>query len=263
MPYVWRYIGSCLKPADLPSGVLDEWETTLKAEQTRIKSSLDTKIPNEAAFLSRIADASSDQYEQFLATVGAMWDVNMIELKQRVKLAARYPEWDAGIEAAFGVGGYFPDRVTSKKAKFKLARFVLGAVGHRPTVGGDFGVWNPVTMGILLLRGDKRPFRYFDANDSIAPSEAAHEAALQAVLGSLVSPSIIARAVQGVLFAKYADDGGKDEAWIDTNIITPFNATIATLIGAAKISGYTVSYTLDWVPAGKNVDIIAELTSKP
>lgn len=262
MAYVWRYTGSCTKPTELPVGVLDEWEATLKAEQTRIKASLDSKIPDDTAFASVIADASSDRFEEFLATVGAAWDADIIKLKQRVKLAASDTTWRDGIEAAFGVGGYFPDRVTSKKDKYKLARFVMGAVGHRPTVGGSYGVWNPATMGILLLRGDTRPFRYFDANDTIAPSEAAHEVALDAQLGALITPSVIAKAVQGVMLAKYADDGGMDEAWIDTNIITPFNAKIKVLIDACLISPYTGLYELDWNPTALGVDIVAELTAK-
>lgn len=259
---VWTYEGTCTKPTDLPTGVLDEWEQTLKAEQARIKASLDAKIPDSTAFLSRIADASSDVYEEFLATVGAQWDVNIIELKQRIKLAGKYPEWLTGIVNAFGAGGYFGDRVTSKKEKYKLARFVMGAVGHRATVGGSFGVWNPVTMGVLLMRGDKRPFRYFDANDSIAPNEGAHEVAFDAQLGALITPSLIAKAVQGVMFAKYADDGGKNEAWIDSNIVTPFNAKMATLVDVCLISPYTGKYELDWIPASKSIKIIAELTTK-
>jgi len=261
LAYVWRYTGTCLKPADLPAGVLDEWETTLKNMSAQIKASLDSKIITPDKFTEYLATPSYQRYADFLATVGAGWDVNMIELKQQVKILASKQAWLDGIADAF-VDGYFGARVTSKKDKYKLARFVMGAVGHRPTVGGSYGVWNPVSVGMLLLRGDKRPFTYFDANDTIAPNQAAHEVALDAQLGALITPSIIAKSVQGVMFCKYANEGGKNEAWIDTNIITPFNAKIATLIDACKLSGYTVSYVLDWIQAQTSVNVVAELTAK-
>jgi hypothetical protein len=242
----WKYIGTMLLPADLPTGVLDEWETTLKAEKDRILASLTTKIATEGNFQDRIADASSDQFSAFLDTVGGAWDADVIEMKQRVKLARTYPDWAAGINAAFGAGGYFSDRVTAKKNKFKLARYTLGVVGHRASVGGSFGVWNPASVGVLLLRGDTRPARYFDANDTFSGTL---ESVVDAKLGRLIAPSLLAETVYGAVMAKFANDGGLTT--LRDNIITASNTRLDSLLNVAldathKGGGYDVTFVLSW-----------------
>jgi len=251
----WKYIGTVLLPADLPTSVLDEWKATLKGEQARIKASLDAKIASESEFQDRIADASSDEYESFLATVGGKWDADVIEMKQRVKLARQYTPWKNGVEDAFKVGGYFPDRVDEKADKFKLARYVMGAVGHRASVGGSFGVWNPASVGVLLLRGDTRPARYFDANDSFSGTL---ENVCDAVKGRLITPSILAHAVYGCVMAKFANEGGLT-ALRDT-IISDANTVIDDLLQVALDAthlgvGYDVTYVLSWYGAGDNIRV--------
>jgi len=251
----WKYIGTVLLPADLPTGVLDEWKATLKGEQSRIYASLLSKIPAEAQFKDRIADASSDRFGDFLATVGGDWDADVIEMKQRVKLYRKYADWKTGIDASFGVGGYFPARVDSKADKFKLARYVLGAVGHRATVGDSFGVWNPATMGVLLLRGDTRCARYFDANDSF--SGTLHSVVL-ATEGRLITPSILAEAIYGCVMAKFADEGGLSA--IRDSVITSVNTIVDALLQVAlnathKGAGYDVTYVLSWSAADANVKV--------
>lgn len=242
----WQYVGKMQLPADLPTGVLDEWETTLKAERARILASLTAKIPNETAFQSFVADASSDQYSAFLATVGGAWDVNVIEMKQRVKLARKYTDWSSGIASAFAPSGTFETNVTAKKNKYKLARYVMGVVGHRPSNSGAFGVWNPAVIGALLMRGDTRPSRYFDANDSFVGTL---EAVMDAKLGKLITPSIIAETVFASIMAKFADEGGLTT--IRDNIITASNTTLDTLLNVAldathKGGGYDVTSVLAW-----------------
>jgi len=251
----WKYIGTVLLPTDLPTGVLDEWKATLKGEQARIYASLQAKIANEANFQDRIADASSDQYASFLATVGGAWDVNVIEMKQRVKLARQYIPWKTGVDSAFKVGGYFPDRVDAKADKFKLARYVLGAVGHRASVGGSFGVWNPASVGVLLLRGDTRPARYYDANDSFSGTL---ESVVDAVKGKLITPSILAHAVYGCVMAKFANEGALT-ALRDT-IISSANTVIDALLQVALDAthsgvGYDVTYVLSWSAPDDNLKV--------
>jgi len=255
MPEQWKYIGTVLLPTDLPSGVLDEWKETLKAEQARIYAGLQTKIPNEAAFRDRIADASSDRYEDFLASVGSAWDRSVITMKQRVKLARQYNAWKSGVDAAFGEGGYFPARVDAKADKFKLARYVIGAVGFKADPSGSFGVWNPVVFGALLLRGDTRPLRYQDANDSFTGTL---HAVFKSPHGNLVTPSIIANAVQACVMAKFADEGGLTS--VRDTIITNANSVIDELLNVAldsthKQEGYDVTYELSWDAVAGNVKI--------
>ena len=254
MPAYWTYTGTVLLPADLPSGVLNEWKETLKAECARIYASLQSKIPSEIAFKERIADASSDQYEAFLANVGDAWDRDTIVAKQRVKLARRYADWKAGVDACFGENGYFSARVDGKADKFKLARYVIGAVGFRADPV-NFGVWNPVVMGVLLMRGDTRPLRYLDANDSFTGTL---HAVFKSPYGNLVTPSMIANAVQACVMAKFADEGGL--VTIRDNILTKANSVIADLVNVAldnthKGSGYSVTYVLSWDEVADNVKV--------
>ena len=73
MAEYWKYIGTCTLPSDIPPEILNEWKETLKAEQARIYANLQAKVPDEVAFLDRIADASSDEYENFLQATGGRW----------------------------------------------------------------------------------------------------------------------------------------------------------------------------------------------
>jgi len=243
----WQYIGIMLLPATVPSGVADEWETTLKNEASRIYANIQSKIANQANFQDRIADASSDQFGAFLATVGGAWDVDVIEMKQRVKLNRVYPEWKAGIDAAFGgATPYFGDRVTSKKAKYQLARYTLGLVGLRYNTSSGFGVWNPATIGCLLLRGDTRPARYFDANDSFSGTL---ESVVNAKEGRLITPSLLAETVYAGVMCKFADEGGLTT--LRDNLITSENAILDALLQVAldathKGVGYDVTFALSW-----------------
>lgn len=255
MPEQWKYIGTVTLPADLPSGVLDEWKSTLIAETARIYANLQAKIPNQSAFQDRIADASSDEFEQFLQSVGGKWNKDVITMKQRVKLARQYNAWKAGIDAAFGTGGYFADRVNTKAEKFRLARYVLGAVGFKPSTSDPYGVWNPVVMGVLLLAGDMRCSRYFDANDSFSGTL---HAVVKQPHGNLVRPSIIAEGVFACVMAKFADEGGLTT--VRNAVLSNANATIDDLINVAldnthKGNGYDVTYVLSWDSVAGNVKV--------
>ena len=255
MPEYWKYIGTVTLPTDIPSELLNEWKETLKAEQARIYANLQTKIPDELAFQDRIADASSDEFENFLQTVGGRWDANVIKLKQRVKLARAYIDWKTGIDNAFGEGGYFASRVDEKANKFKLVRYVLGAVGYRANPDDPYGVWNPVVMGVLLMRGDTRPLRYMDANDSFSGTL---ESVFDPIKGRLISPSIIAHGVYACVMAKFADEGNLTS--LRDTILTNANSVIDELLNVAlddthKGSGYDVTYVLEWDDTVNNVKV--------
>jgi len=248
----WKYIGKCLLPATLDSAISDEWEITLKAERARILSSLSTKIPDVSAFQDKVADASSDQYEAFLATVGAGWDADMIEVKQRVKLSASYAKWLTGITDAFAVGGTFEVNVTNKKAKLDELRRVIGVVGHK-----SLGSWNPASMVVLLMRGDTRPARYFDANDSFSGTL---ESVVDSAKGRYITPSILSALVQYCVLIKYANEGGLTA--IRDTLITAGNTLIDALLQVALDAthlgtGYDFTIVMSWSAPDDNVIITA------
>lgn len=242
----WSYVGIMQLPADVPQGVKDEWETTLKAQRASILANLQTKIPNQTAFQDRIADASSDRYEQFLATVGADFDRDLILLKQRAKLARQYTQWLADVQSAFAIGGAFDVNVTAKKNKLSLARYTLGAVGlkYDPTTG--LGVWNPAVMSALLIRGDTRCARYFDANDTFTGTL---ESVVDTAKGRLISPPMIAETVRCRVLAKFADEAGLTT--LRDNLITASNTRLDDIINAGlnathKGVGYDVTWIMAW-----------------
>lgn len=246
----WKYIGTVQLPASLAASIKDEWETTLKAERARILSALSTKIPDSAAYLDRIADASSDQFEAFLATVGAAWDKDMITTKQRVKLAARYDAWLSGITDAFAEGGTFELNVTSKKDKLDELRRVIGIVGHK-----SLGTWEPATMAVLLIRGDTRCARYFDANDSFSGTL---EAVVDSAKGRYITPSILAALVQYCVLIKYANEGGLTA--VRDALITAGNSLVDELLQVALDAthlgtGYDVTIVMAWSAPDDNVEI--------
>jgi len=255
MSVYWQYEGICQLPDALPTEVKQEWIATLQNEQSRIYNNLLAKIPDILSFQDRIADASSDEFENFLASVGARWDVDVIKMKQRVKLARAYPSWKTGVDNAFGEGGYFADRVSGKADKFELARYVLGVVGYKPSTDTGFGVWNPVVVGVLLMRGDTRPIRYFDANDTLTGT---HEAVMDATKGRLISPSIIAHAIYASVMAKFADEGNLTT--IRDNVLTNANSVIDEILQVGLDTthlgdGYDVTYVLSWDDTSSNVKV--------
>ncbi|MHC1627940.1 MAG: hypothetical protein ACXQTI_03805 [Candidatus Nezhaarchaeales archaeon] len=221
MAEVLVYEGVCEIPAEVPAHIIDEWETTLKNAQSRIYNNLLQKIPSDTAFKNFLADASSDVYETFVNPNFRRADV--IKMKQRVKLARAYSAWNEGIKNAFdGDSPYFADRVTSKKSKYQLARYVLAAVGSKPDM-----YWGPLPKAILLLTGDLRAPRYIGANESLTGQP------VKVVLDAFVNtirPMIISEGVYGVTMAYFAHEGGL--ASLRDDIIREVNQNLEKILNS-------------------------------
>jgi len=250
----WQYVGIMQLPT-YPADISTEWANTLKAESARILANMKTKIPSEVSFKDRIGDASSDQYEAFLASVGTGWDKSIILMKQRAKLARQYAQWLANIESVFGTGGTFPTTVEAKKGKLALARYTLGAVGLRYDPSSGLGVWNPVTMGALLLRGDTRCARYFDGNDTFT---GVLESVVDPSKGRLGTPAMIAGSVRARVLAKFADEAGlttlRDTLLSDET--TRLDDILTAMLNAThKGTGYDVTWVLAWDASAGDVKL--------
>lgn len=234
-------------PEALPSGMADEWEATLKAERVRILSGLLTKIPNETEYLNKLADASSDRYEGFLATVGAFWDADLIKLKQRIKLARKYTDWDTGIDTAFAPDGTFEKNVTSKKGKLEAARYTIGVVGMKSQ-----DRWRFASLLALALSGDTRIARYITSPDTLAGTI---EVALNPPYNRLDLPFVVATCVQKAVMAKYAD------VLVDKTLrnaqVTELNTNL-NIIEGHKVTDSTLTLTASWDATYNHVKIIAD-----
>jgi len=253
----WQYIGTAQLPTEVPAAVKDEWETTLKAEMTRIYSNLLTKIPSEVLFKDRIADASSDQFEAFLATVGGAWDADEIKMKQRVKLNRQYAQWLANVQACFGgASPYFGDRVTSKKQKYDLARYTLGVVGLRYQTTQPYTVWGIASKGALFLRGDTRPKRYIGTHESFTGTL---ENVCDTIGGRYGTPAMIAETVKACVMAKFADEGGLTT--VRDNIITAHNTVLDKILqGFLNTAHLTPPKDVTWVLSWDAVNTHVKLT---
>jgi len=236
----------------LPTGVADEWETTLKAERARILSGLLTKIPNETEYKDKLADASSDRYAEFLATVGTFWNADYIKLKQRLKLFRKYSAWDTGIDSAFAVGGTFETQVTAKKGKTEAMRYPLGVVGMKSQ-----DRWRLASLLALALSGDTRIARYITSPDTLAGTI---EVALSAPYNRLDLPFVVATVTQHGVLAKYANEAGLTT--LRDNLITALNTNL-NIIEGHKVSGSTLVLTASWDATYTHVKIIADYTKPP
>lgn len=257
MPVNWSYVAPCTLGVDIPQAIKDEWETTLKNERERIYTSLVTKIPNSTEFGTKLADASSDQYEVFLATVGSGYDRDTIITKQRVKLSASYASWIAGVINAFRLttenpagNDVFRTNVTAKKAKISNLRRTLAVTGYKPEGGFGAGV-----KAVLLANGDTRPLRYVVAGETLV---ATPHNVFHANFGRQVRALLVGELVRGVVLAQYAQDAGLTT--LRDTLITAYNAKLATMVNAAKDAthagaGYSVVLTIIWNVGTSKLDI--------
>jgi len=249
MPSTWVLTVYGQLMGALPYGMADEWEATLKSMRDAIKHALlTTKIPNEAAYLDKLADASSDRFEAFLNTVGADWNVNDIELKQRVKLARKYNDWKTGVTNAFAIGGQFETQVTAKKGKTEAIRYPLSFVGNKSE-----DRWRCGSLIALALGGDTRIVRYITSPDTLAGTIAA---ALKSPYNIYDRPFVVASTVKYGTLLQYADEVGLDK----TTLLAALNAIYDEIEGH-KVSGSTLTLTATWDATYDCLKVVTDYTA--
>ena len=212
----------------VPTEIMDEWETTLKAERARILSALTEKISNATEFMTKLAEPSADAWENF---VSSTWpDVELIKLKQRVKLKGAYDGWNTGITNAFAEGGTFDTNVTNKKEKFQKARYVLGSVGLKYLIG-----WGPAYKAMGYITGDQRVALYVTADDTVTGTP---QNVFPASIVKFVRPMGVAIFNQGLVLAYYAHENGltTERDAIITNINDKLTKSIVALIDSTAWS---------------------------
>ena len=218
-------------PLELPEQDFTEWKETLKGEVSRIYNALITRIPDETAFRSIIAESAYDVYKDF---VNPNWeDADFIKLKYRIKLGGAYQDWKNGIDNAFsGESPYFPSRVESKADKFKKVRVTLGSVGLRYKYGRGIAV-----KAIGVISGWKAV-----AKDIKAPDEFTGSIVNVFLPGAarFVRPQAIAIITKGLVLASYAQDAGLTAE--RDSVITATNDVLTnTVLKQVDTSAYTVT----------------------
>ena len=208
-------------PAELVNEVIARWETNLLGARDVIYARLLKKIPDEPSFRDRIADASSDVWETFVNPYYI--NADFIKLKQRVKLAAAYPRWNAAVIAAFSPGGIFETNVTAKKDRMAQAIYTLAGVGAR-----HLG-WGPIYKAVGAITGDLRIVRYIGANETLTGTPFS---AFPAGVVKFVRANLVPLLTQGAVLALYAIEAGLTT--LRDTIIQTVNANSDAVVNGLK-----------------------------
>jgi len=228
MAVVVEFIGP-VSPMDVPAEIKDKWESTLLDRRALIYSRLMTKIPSEAEFIDRIADASSDVWETFPNP--DFPDYYLITLKQRIKLSTAFPKWQPAVIDAFSEGGRFETGVSLKKDRLDMLRYTLGNVGVR------YLGWGPGYKAVGAITGDLRITRYIVSGETFtgSPVNAFPEDVVK-----FVRPTLLAMLTQGAVLAYYAHEKGLDT--LRDQVISLVNGKTDAICSGLKKTEYTVLY---------------------
>jgi len=253
MPVQFDYTGivRLLDPTQIPSQIVDEWRSTLLAEKDRIYANLTSQIANETDFINKLADPSSNAYQDFVNPNHPK--ATSAILKQKLKLRAAYSDWANAVASAFQSGGAFETNVTSKADKWKNIRYALGAVGEKSLIG--LGAMAKV---VGIMTGDSKITAYLGTDDSLTGSP---YNVFDPNFARYVKPMIVAKGVFAVAYAFYADQAG-DTSTRDS-ILSNVNTDFDTILNAFRRTDVTwvnldLSLSFDDVNGYITVSAVAE-----
>jgi hypothetical protein len=243
------YVGVYVVPSNLPNEVQDIWERSLKAERARILASILSQIGTSEDFIAKLATPSADAWEAF---VNPAWpNVDIVTLKQKVKLAASYTAWDTGIDTAFAPAGSFDTNVTSKADKYQNAKPTFGAVGFKA-----YGGYGPVVKAAMLLNGQTLAEKYMGVNDTLTGH--AYDS-IDADVGIFSKPTLVALGTQGIVLANLAQSAGL--ATERDAILVDVNGRIDGYLTKVKKSGVTPVMEITWESGPAHFTIHSDSTT--
>jgi len=235
MSVVLEYKGYYEPAPSVPAEILDEWESTLKAERARILSALQEKIPSESEFISKLAEPAYQGWANFINPNYP--DADFRKLKFRVKIKGAYENWNTGIQNAFAEGGTFETNVTNKKSKMTKLRYVTGAVGVKYKTG-----WGVAYKALGLITGDSRVKLYFGANDNLIAGDVM--SIFPAGIVKWVRAMGIGILTQGLVIAQYAHEAGL--ASDRDAVIAAVNSKIDESIEKLVLPEYTLELAIEF-----------------
>ncbi|MEM2445927.1 MAG: hypothetical protein QW734_04655 [Candidatus Bathyarchaeia archaeon] len=228
-----------------PSRIKDEWKDEMLGAREKILNALKTKIVDETSFKNKIATPSSNKWQLFVNP--NYLDIDLIKIKQKVKLSGAYLSWKTGIESAFSETGAFPKNVTDKADKFDKVRFTLGAVGVKYLVG-----WRCAYKAMGAITGDVRILQYLDPNDSLSGDVYNY---FPAGIAANVRALGIGIIVQGLIVAEYAHRAGLSSE--RDAVITAINAKLDDSVEKLPASGNTVSVSIAYDSVADKLKVVA------
>ena len=252
---------------------VDEWESTLKSMQTRILNSLLTRIPDESAFVSKIVNPAVEAWSNFM---NPDWEnYEFIKLKYQLKLKLAYQAWKDNVQAAFGEGGYFGDRVSQKKKKWLKAKYVIGSTGIRYRIGRGIAV---KAIGVITgmyrvksdIRSDELPLTIrtydektgaeIDVDVRIPPDDFSGNVVNVFLPGAarFVRPQAIAIITQGLVYAGLAHSFGmsSERDSIINTINTYLNNTVLRQVDTSK---YDVKMGIKYLQAEDKIVVCVDV----
>ena len=240
MSLVLEYKGYYTPMDQVPAKIKDKWLNTLLGRRELIYDRIMTKIPDDNAFITKLADPSSEAWKDFVSPYWA--NAQMIILKQNVKIHIAGPRYRSAVIKAFEPGGIFETNVQLKADRFNQARYPLGGVGIRYLVG-----WGPEYKAVGLITGDKRVKKYITTGETFSGNAVD-------VFGpgkvKFLRPTLIAMLTQGLVLAQYAHEAGFSD--LRDQVINTVNANIAEIINANKKPEYDVTLQIGFdAEAGK------------
>jgi len=200
MGLLFNYTGKIRKLSKeaIPSQIIDEWEQTLKGERARILNNVFAQIPDESAFIAKLAEPASAAYADYVNISHPKAFAAI--LKHKTKLKTAYNDWKSSLESALAEGGVFETNVTAKKEKWRNVRYALAAVGEKSLMG-----LGALTKAIRVMTGDKTVTAYFGTDDTFTGTPTN---VLKPDYATFIKPVFIAKGVTAVYYAFLFDDAG-------------------------------------------------------
>ena len=143
-----KYIGE-VKPIAVPVQIKDKWYEKLMELKAVIYDRIHTKIPDEQAYIDKLATPSHVAWAGF---VSPYWlDADLIKLKQRIKVTIGAPRYLNNVYRAYVTEGFFDKGVYNARFvtdNLEMLRYTLGGVGIRYYMG-----WGAIykAVGVLTL----------------------------------------------------------------------------------------------------------------
>jgi len=219
-----------VKPITVPVAIKDKWYEKLAELSLVIYNRIATKIPDEQAYINKLATPSAEGWGSFISPY---WiDADLIRLKQRVKVSMAGAKYLSNVAQAFVGSTRFLDAIYNARYvtnALDMLRYTLGGVGIRYETG-----WGAIYKAVGVLTGDHRVAYY------ITPEETFTGPVVSAFPENVVKylrPLLIAMLTQGSVLAYYAIE--KNLAQLRDTVINAVNSKISQVVQALKKAEFT------------------------
>jgi len=223
MATVFEGVFGEIKPGELPENIdvdiANDWADILTAKRDKIKARLNEVIPDESAYLSRIAEVAEAEFTNVLNP--NYYKTARALRKFRVKVRKGGSAWLSNVASAFAEGGRFEKGVAANKEKFK------NNVIYTLRFTGDMNkVWGCVPKAIHAIQGKAKVLEKVKGSyDSLSGTpvrmfKVEHVSRISAALANIF--------VEGLVMARMEEEAGGDP----NTILDDYNTIIADYVNA-------------------------------